>query len=142
MLPHLPSIEATILCHNFCWKGHAYYVDPSRFLRIMLHREHAIGTRPRRSPKFHFKDQLKQTLPQTNIQLFPWEETAMNKTAWSTAIHSGGRSLEHNCQQNKEQHPQLAPTTMCRFWPQCFHHRLGLQSYVWHKHQPRKHDRS
>ena len=141
----LLSAETTILHHRLRWAGHVLRMDPSRLSKIMLFGELTIGRRPRGAPKRRYKDQLKRTLAQTNFQSVSWEQAAGNRSAWRSAIREGTAIFERSRRQHEEEkqrkrkehfaQPRPPPTLSCDSCPRLFHHRLGLQSLIRHKHQ-------
>lgn len=74
----LHSVEATILQHRLGWAGHVFRMRPTRFPRIILFGEIAIGKRLHEGPKRRFKDRwLKTSLTQA-INPVTWEIVAAN----------------------------------------------------------------
>ena len=140
----LPSVEAIIIHHRLRWAGHILRMGPSRLPRIMLYGELATGIRPRGGPKRRYKDQLKRTLAQTNIEPSSWEQTARDRGTWRTAVRDGTTAFEESRRLHEEdkrrrrqerlEQPRPPPALPCGFCPRLFHHRLGLLSHIRHKH--------
>ena len=141
----LPSLEATITRHRLRWAGHTLRMDSSRLPKMILYGELANGTRPRGAPKRRYKDQLKRSLVQTDIELSSWERVAMDRGAWRTAVRSGtvafeGRRKQHEEEKRRkrkerQEQPRPPPNLQCNYCPRLFHHRLGLLSHIRHKHR-------
>ena len=144
----ITSVEATIIHHRLRWAGHVQRMELPRLPKIMLYGELANGTRPQGAPKLRYKDQLRKTLTQTNINPFTWEETARDRTAWKRAVHQGITIFEENRieheeakrrrRQERQEQPRPPPGLPCELCPRLFHHRLGLASHMRHKHPPQR----
>ena len=139
----LPSVEATIIQHRLRWAGHVQRMDSNRLPKILLYGELTSGIRPLGRPKLRYKDQLKSTLAQTNIHR--WEHLAKERMVWRETIRNGTIAFEKNrCDSEEEkrrrrkersQQPRPPPSLPCGLCPRLFHHRLGLQSHIRHKHK-------
>lgn len=142
------SVEATIIHHRLRWVGHVLRMDDSRLPKKLLYGELAQGTRPRGAPKMRYKDQLKRTLAVTDIDQPSWEETAKDRKVWRSAVHHGTVDFENKRRENEEarrrrrrerlEQPRPPPTLPCEHCPRLFHHRLGLNSHIRHKHPPQR----
>ena len=142
----LPSVEATILQHHLRWAGHVVRMDPSRLSGIMLYGELNEGTRPHGIPKLWYKDQLKCSLKQAGINLQSWKQLANHRVTWRRKIRDGAESFETARKQQDEDRrkrrheklnqPRPLPSIPCDHCQRLFHHRLGLQSHIRHRHQP------
>lgn len=144
----LTSVEATIIRHRLRWIGHVYRMGPARLPKKIFYGELTQGTRPRGAPKMRYKDQLKRTLALTDIDPSSWEETARDRKTWRSAVHHGTVDFEERRRQNEEarrrrrreqqEQPRPPPTLPCEHCPRLFHHRLGLNSHIRHKHPPQR----
>lgn len=139
------SIEAHIVGHRLRWTGHILRMNDDRLPRQMLYSELCTGTRPRGAPLKRYKDQLKQTMKMTNINLQTWEESAMDRSLWRRTISNGVKLFEQE-HRSKEENKRLAcklrkhlprppPTAKCDLCGRMFHARIGLFSHRKHVHK-------
>jgi len=104
------------------------------------------GIRAHGGPKLRYKDLLKCFLKQAGINPQSWEQLANDRSAWRRKTRDGVESFETARKQQDEdrrkwRHEKLnqtrpTPSIPCDHFPRLFHHRLGLQSHISHRHQP------
>ena len=71
-------------------------MDNTRIPKKLLYGELCNGKRHRGRPKLRFKDVLKQSINDCNINLEDWEETAQDRSAWRYEVAQGVRRYEAN----------------------------------------------
>ncbi|XP_063595256.1 uncharacterized protein LOC134772232 [Penaeus indicus] len=82
----LPSIETTILRHRLRWAGHVARMDNIWLPKIILYGELEEGRRPCGAPKRRFKDQLKRSLDQMDINPSTWDLIAQDRLQWRQTV--------------------------------------------------------
>ena len=75
------------------WAGHVVRMSDDRLPKQLFYGELATGKRPRHKPKKRFKDCLKNSMKDLDIDHDNWEETARNRAAWRTEVRKGCKSL-------------------------------------------------
>ena len=140
------SMEATIVKHRLRWSGHVARMEESRLPRRILFGELNTGNRPRGCPLLRYKDQLKKTLKDANIDLNSWEAAANQRPEWRKTIKAGTDVFEANRRANREakrqrrkdraNQPQPAPTIRCDQCPRSFRAQIGLISHQRAHHPP------
>ncbi|XP_063609538.1 uncharacterized protein LOC134783560 [Penaeus indicus] len=130
----LPRIETTILCHRLRWAGHVARMDDTRLPKIILYGELKEGRRPRGAPKRRFKDQLKRSLDQTDIDPSTWDLIAQDRLQWRQTVREGTNRFEEHRRTHEEarrnerkapqDQPRPPPTLTYALCPRLFHHRL------------------
>ena len=88
-----PNIESMIAAQQLRWAGHVVRMNDDRLPKQLFYGELASGKRPRHKPKKRFKDCLKNTMKDLDINHEIWEETARNRAAWRTEVKKGCKSL-------------------------------------------------
>ena len=88
-----PNIESMIAAQQLRWAGHVVRMNDDRLPKQLFYGELASGKRPRHKPKKRFKDCLKNTMKDLDIDHEIWEETARNRAAWRTEVKKGCKSL-------------------------------------------------
>jgi len=76
---NITSIEAMIMKHRIRWSGHVVRMEDTRLPKKILFSELNTGDRPRGRPMLRFKDQLKKSLKEANIDPNAFEASASNR---------------------------------------------------------------
>jgi len=97
------------------------------------------GKRPHGRPLKLYKDQPKQALQKTNIDVKTWETIARDRPLWKRTIHEGSDHFERIRREEAEEKRQrrkaraaLPPAPATIFYDQCprlFRARIGLISH-------------
>ena len=77
------------------WAGHVFRMEDSRIPKQLLYSELASGSRKRGRPKLRFKDTLKASLKDCEIDPQTWEQLASNRPAWRHQVWKGATSYEN-----------------------------------------------
>lgn len=80
--------------HQFRWLGHVSRMKESRLPWQILYSELTTGNRPRGCPFLHCKDQFKQMLKLTKIDINSWENEAQNPNSWHHSFSTGTQQFE------------------------------------------------
>ena len=83
------SIHAMLQKIQLRWAGHVSRMADHRLPKIALFGELAAGFRKRGSPKFRYKDSLKQTLKSCRINHRNWVSEAADRQKWRHKIFRG-----------------------------------------------------
>jgi len=86
---NITSIEAMIMKHRPRWSGHVVRMEDTRLPKKILFSELNTGDRPRGHPMLRFKDQLKKSLKEANIDPNAFEASASNRNKWRRKIKVG-----------------------------------------------------
>ncbi len=98
--------------------------------------------------KKHYKDCIKASLQDLNINISNWEQLGTNRTAWHSKIFTGVRAAEKwrtaEVQQKRVAHKAraaapstTAPAHICPMCGRAFQARIGLSSHLrTHSHRP------
>ena len=87
------NIESMIAAQQLRWAGHVVRMSDDRLPKQLFYGELANGKRPRHKPKKRFRDCLKNSMKDLDIDHDNWEETARNRAAWRTEVRKGCKSL-------------------------------------------------
>ena len=130
------SIESMILRHRLRWSGHVVRMDQDRLSSQLMYSELQTGRRPRGAPKRRYKDQLKDTLKRTNVNVETWEEIAKDRGQWRRNICSGIKHFEttrikkdQEKRDNRKQrpaNPPAQPSIPCDICGCLFRAKIGL----------------
>jgi len=114
-------------------------MDETRLPRQILFSELPAGKRPRGRPLKRYKDQLKQTLQKTNIDVKTLETIARDRPLWRRTIHEGSDHFERMRREEAEEKrqrrkataalPPALATIFCDLCPRLFRARIGLISH-------------
>ena len=69
-------------------------MDDSRIPKQLLYGELCVGKRHRGRPKLRYKDVLKQSLNDCDIDPKEWENLAKDRPAWRLKVHHGVHQYE------------------------------------------------
>ena len=141
---HSNSIEATILKHQLRWTGHVYRMKDTRLPRQILYSELSTGNRRHGGPLRRYKDQLKRTMKNSNINPGTWEVQAADRKTWRQAIKTAAETFEQDRRRNidekrerrkaRQSQPRPPPSISCDQCPRMFQARIGLISHQKYKH--------
>ncbi|XP_068237099.1 uncharacterized protein [Palaemon carinicauda] len=133
------SIEGMITKHHLRWSGHVMCMEDTRLPKKILFSELNTGDCPRGRPMHGFKDQLKKSLKEANIDPNTFEASASNRNKWRNKIKVGTDLFEENRRANllpKQQQwaerasqPQPPPTIQCDRCLRLFRAQIGLTSH-------------
>lgn len=132
------SIESIILKHRLRWVGHLARMDDNRLPRQILYSELEEGKRPKGAPKRRYKDQLKTSLKQVDIDIMSWENDAKDRSNWRTLIHEGTKTFERKRIESDERKRQIrkekllnptVPTIPCLHCGRKFRATIALRSH-------------
>lgn len=136
---NVTSIEAMIMKHRLRWSGHVVRMENTRLPKEIFFSELNTGDRPRGRPLLRYKDQLKKSLNEANIDPNTFEISASNRDGWRNQIQVGANLFEDNRRAKlvaKQQQralrasqPQPPPTIQCDQCPRLFRARIGLYSH-------------
>ena len=137
---NLPSIPTLLKKAQLRWAGHVTRMPDSRLPKQLFYGELVEGKRLRGGPKKRFKDSLKATLKEFNINPDHWEAEAQDRSAWRTRIAQGASSYEDrriaNAKRKREERKSRslqppAPDTdhVCQVCHKTFKAAIGLFSH-------------
>ena len=84
------------------WAGHVVRMPDFRIPKAVFYSELSSGKRKVGAPKKRFKDALKMSLKDFNINPLTWESLAPNRPCWRAAITKGSKSYEASRIRNAE----------------------------------------
>ena len=90
------SIFAILKRSQLRWAGHVYRMDDNRIPKKLLYGELTEGKRSHGGQKKRFKDTLKATLKDCQIDPDHWEELALDRSAWRQKTKAGVKQFEAN----------------------------------------------
>ena len=107
------SVFAILKRSQLRWAGHVCRMDDTRIPRKLLYGELSVGSRNRGRPKLRYKDTLKATMKECNIDPDTWEELAQNRTNWRSQVWTGvqkyeAERIERKKQQRSERKERIA----------------------------------
>ena len=139
----LTSIEALIIRNQLRWSGHVVRMSEDRLPKQIFYSELKEGSRKRGGQKKRYKDTLKASLKNCNININSWEDDAKDRDLWRAMADEGTASFETNRRANleqkrllrkeKEQQPRssdLPSGTTCPHCHRTFKARIGLISHL------------
>ena len=88
------SIFAKLKKSQLRWAGHVSRMDDSRIPKQLLYGELCVGKRHRGRPKLRYKDVLKQSLNDCDIDPKEWEYAAKDRPAWRHKVQHGAHQYE------------------------------------------------
>ena len=90
----LQSIEGILTKAQLRWSGHVYRMPEDRLPKRVLYGQLSEGTRLPQGPKKRYKDQLKQSLKNFNLDPNKFEEESRNRTRWRASCFEGFAHFE------------------------------------------------
>ena len=138
----LPSIFTILAQTQLRWAGHVARMEDHRLPKQLLYGEFTEGKRKACGPKKRFKDTLKASLKDFDIQTSSWELTAQDRPSWRQRLYKGAKRLEELRQESantrRQARKQATPTEAtipCPHCPRLFRARIGLTSHL-RTHRP------
>ena len=115
-------------------------MDDNRIPKKMLYGELTVGKRSVGRPKKRFKDNLKASLRELNIDTDTWESLATDRSMWRSSITKGAKAAETLRISEAEKKREIrknsnvtAPATdsfICSFCQRTFLAQIGLISHL------------
>ena len=90
----MPSIFALLRQRQLRWAGHVSRMSDKRLPKRLLYGELQSGARSHGGQKKRFKDTLKVSMKDFNIDPTLWEALAQNRPAWREAVTKGAKKYE------------------------------------------------
>ena len=88
------SVEAMLHLILLRWAGHVSRMSDDRVVKRVFYSQLAHGKRKLGAPKKRYKDALKSTLKDCDIDSQRWEALAADRLQWRRAVHLGCRRFE------------------------------------------------
>ena len=143
----LPSVITTMRKTQIRWAGHVTRMPDSRIPKQLLYGELCRGKRSVGGQRKRFKDSLKGSLKDFNINPDTWETLAADRSTWRSHITQGAKRAEEARVQTAERRRELRkakasdvtetpPTHSCSTCGRGFRARIGLISHL-RTHLPR-----
>ena len=101
-LAKMPSVDALLMNAQLRWSGHLVRMEEDRLPKQLFYSELTQGQRGRGRPKLRYKDNLKKSLQNCNIDTTEWECLAGNRSEWRSAVHKGIKNYETERQKDHE----------------------------------------
>ena len=92
----IPSIHNLLQKAQVRWAGHVTRMPDDRLPKQLLYGELCYGKRSVGGQKKRFKDTIKKTLTNVNIDVTNLEVCAQDRPLWRSMIHTGARAAETN----------------------------------------------
>ena len=83
----MPSVGELFMKSQLRWTGHVVRMPDDRIPKKIFYGELSEGKRSRGGQRKRYKDSLKATLKQCQIDTESWEEMAEDRTLWRRTIH-------------------------------------------------------
>ncbi|XP_076029807.1 uncharacterized protein LOC143018334 [Oratosquilla oratoria] len=97
---NITSIEPMIMKHRLRWSGHVVRMEDTKLPKKILFSKLNTGDRLRGRPMLRFKDQLKKSLKEANIDPNTFEASTNDRNEWSNKIKVGTGLFEANRRTN------------------------------------------
>ena len=101
----IPSIHSLLQQAQIRWAGHVVRMTDSRLPKQLLYGELCEGKRSVGGQKKRYKDCIKASLQNLNINVSNWEQPTTNRTAWNSKIFTGVRAAEKRRTAEAQQKP-------------------------------------
>ena len=121
------------------WAGHVVRMPDHRLPKRLLFGELERGKRCRGAPKKRFKDCLKASLKDFNIEPTTWEIEALDRSGWRSTVHKGAKEFEdkrvaaakekRQARKDSASRPTAA-TIPCPHCQRTFRAQIGLTSHL------------
>ncbi|VDL93260.1 unnamed protein product [Schistocephalus solidus] len=126
------------------WSGHLVRMDDERLPKRLFYGDVDTGSRRQEGKVRRYKDTLKTSLKQLQINSATWEEIVQNRPAWRRRVKTGAAIYEANriaaAKTKTAARKSPAPSTntaKAQTLPTCprcqrtFHARIGLVRHLW-----------
>ena len=104
----LETIEGILTRARLRWSGHVYRMPDNRLPDKVLYGQLSEGTRLPQGPKKRYKDQLKQSPRNFNLDPDKFEEDTLDQTKWRSALKPPVIPKER-CADSRDTHPAKSP---------------------------------
>ena len=136
----MTSIHTLLRRAQLRWAGHIVRMQDTRLPKKLFYGELADGKRSRGRPKLRFKDTLKASMKNFNIDTKTWEVLAKDRSSWRCRVSEGAASYElsriSGAQKKRELRKSRANSQiqnpaehMCLICGRAFRARIGLISH-------------
>ncbi|XP_047481685.1 uncharacterized protein LOC125034088 [Penaeus chinensis] len=140
-LASIPSIHTLLQKAQVRWAGHVVRMADSRLPKQLLYGELCEGKRSVGGQKKRFKDSLKASLKDMNINVSTWEQLATNRSNWRSKVFTGACAAEKRRTTEVQQKSaarkaqaaytsNAAPTHTCPVCGRALRARIGLISHL------------
>ena len=134
------SIHTMLKQTQLRWAGHVARMPDHRLPKKLLFGELVHGKRSRGGQKKRFKDTLKISLKDFNIDHSSWEEASMERSHWRNVVRDGAKMYEENRIETAEKRrfdrksradrSPTAATIPCPHCTRTFRAQIGLVSHL------------
>ena len=136
------TVHTMLLGAQTRWAGHVSRMPDSRLPKQLLYGELSTGHRARGRPKKRFKDSLKSSLNELEIDANSFEMLAQDRSSWRGRIKSGCKTAEEKrtaaAQEKRALRKERAnsrstptnPTLTCTICARTFRAPIGLRSHM------------
>ena len=90
------SINTILMQCQIRWAGHVVRMPDHRIPKRLFYGELQLGKRTKGGQRKRFKDSLKSSLKDFNIDTETWEEMATDRATWRSLMHKGAALSERN----------------------------------------------
>ena len=145
----MTSIHTLISKNQLRWSGHVVRMDDNRLPKRIFYGELATGKRTAGGQYKRYKDTLKASLKNFNINPDTWENLAAIRTTWRSEIRRGATQYENTrikkaedkrAERKNRMHTESSiPNSsdfVCQTCQRHFRARIGLISHT-RTHQPK-----
>ena len=136
----LSSIHTLLLKSQARWAGHVHRMSDCRIPKQLMYGELKQGKRHVGGQKKRYKDTLKASFKDLQIDIQGWEEQAADRSIWRQLINEGAQTAETNRtdeavlkrarRKNQPQIATTAPEHTCSVCGRHFRARIGLISHM------------
>ena len=140
------SINTILMQCQIRWAGHVVRMPDHRIPKRLFYGELQLGKRTKGGQRKRFKDSLKSSLKDFNIDTETWEEMATDRATWRSLMHKGAALSERNrtlAAEEKRRARKLRASIddngdgiPCPHCQKTFRARIGLTSHL-RTHQPK-----
>ena len=133
---NLPSLEEIILRRQLRWAGHVVRMPPDRLPRQVLYGELRDGRRSAGGQKKRFKDNLKRTLKQFEIDPKQMETGAAERSGWRQKVSAGAAAFglaydaAEAARRQRRHNPPSGGAHQCNQCDRSFETLSGLMSHT------------
>ena len=135
------SVECMLRRNGLRWAGHVFRMPDSRLPKQVIYGQLTEGSRKIGRPKLRFKDHIKQSMKNFNLNPARLEAAAADRNRWRGAVYAGASHFEaertrERIEQSRRRHagPPPAPEEpdpdlVCPEYGRACRSRAGLQSH-------------